>query len=572
MKKLIVSILWLCTLFILWNVTQARDYEYKNLDITANILKDWTINVLEDYTADFFVYKHGIIRDIPFNYTVNWKEFHIDINNINVQWKNFTLNNNGQGVSIKIGDANKTINWIQEYPISYTVYWLIRNFSWYDELYWNIVGHEFDTNINKVRAELILPEIYTWFTTDDFKITTDWELQRIEEFNWKLDFSEQWKIKIEYDKWLSAYHGITLAIRFKDGYFDFNHDKQKNLIWHVWVTLTSWYYNNETFLYLALTVVTFIIFMIICGFWSFFKKMKKIDLNEWKLHWELAKKYPVIVQYEPPKWLNSAEVGLLLHRDATFQDMLSLIYQRSTKWLIKISKKDKDTVTIKRVKDIDLSSPYYERLFFCNLFTDEDEIEIGKDSNIYRDIPLDELDKYWEEKMWYKRRYKENNVYLILWLLCFCVPSFIPIVILIIVLGVVKRYKVKIYDQWAELISHIVWYRQFLAACEENQLRTFLKEDPLYFDKVLPYAVVFWIQTELLEKIKPIMEELNITTELYDGDMASFASFESLIASSAFNPSSSYSSDSWFDSWSSFSSDSSFSSWWGGGWGWWSSW
>jgi hypothetical protein len=54
--------------------------------------------------------------------------------------------------------------------------------------------------------------------------------------------------------------------------------------------------------------------------------------------------------------------------------------------------------------------------------------------------------------------------------------------------------------------------------------------------------------------------------------MASFASFESLIASSAFNPSSSYSSDSWFDSWSSFSSDSSFSSWWGGGWGWWSSW
>lgn len=67
------------------------------------------------------------------------------------------------------------------------------------------------------------------------------------------------------------------------------------------------------------------------------------------------------------------------------------------------------------------------------------------------------------------------------------------------------------------------------------------------------------------------MEELNITTELYDGDMASFASFESLIASSAFNPSSSYSSDSWFDSWSLFDYDS-FSSWWGGGWGWWSSW
>ena len=87
MKKLLLSILWLCVVFIVWNSTQARDYEYKNLDITANILKDWTINVLEDYTANFFVYKHGIIRDIPFNYSVDWKRFHIDISKITFEDK-----------------------------------------------------------------------------------------------------------------------------------------------------------------------------------------------------------------------------------------------------------------------------------------------------------------------------------------------------------------------------------------------------------------------------------------------------------------------------------------------------
>jgi hypothetical protein len=40
------------------------------LDITANILVDGTIDVKEDFTADFFVSKHGIIRDIPLNYSV----------------------------------------------------------------------------------------------------------------------------------------------------------------------------------------------------------------------------------------------------------------------------------------------------------------------------------------------------------------------------------------------------------------------------------------------------------------------------------------------------------------------
>jgi hypothetical protein len=40
------------------------------LDITANILNDGTINVEEDFTANFFVSKHGIIRDIPLNYSV----------------------------------------------------------------------------------------------------------------------------------------------------------------------------------------------------------------------------------------------------------------------------------------------------------------------------------------------------------------------------------------------------------------------------------------------------------------------------------------------------------------------
>jgi hypothetical protein len=40
-------------------------------------------------------------------------------------------------------------------------------------------------------------------------------------------------------------------------------------------------------------------------------------------------------------------------------------------------------------------------------------------------------------------------------------------------------------------------------------LKLFLEEDPLYVDKVLPYAVAFGLETEFLKKTTPLIEDLN---------------------------------------------------------------
>jgi len=129
MKKFWLIILGLCSIFFVWSFTHAKDYEYTNLNITANILNDGTIDVEEDFTANFFVNKHGIIRNIPLNYSVWWKNFHINISNIYVQWKKFTTSKDNGNIEIKIWDANTTVVWEQSYPIFYSTYGLIRNFS-----------------------------------------------------------------------------------------------------------------------------------------------------------------------------------------------------------------------------------------------------------------------------------------------------------------------------------------------------------------------------------------------------------------------------------------------------------
>jgi uncharacterized membrane protein len=163
---------------------------------------------------------------------------------------------------------------------------------------------------------------------------------------------------------------------------------------------------------------------------------------------------------------------------------------------------------------------------------------------------------------------------IMLWMfiLCMIIPFLIPIAIIAFFIVALAGWSDKFQEteEWAKLISHILWYREFLAACDENKLRLFLQEDPLYFDKILPYAVVFGLDTELIKKFEPIMQEMNIKSSFYDWNFDSINVINNTISSSATHsvpPStSSYSSSDWFSSWSS-SSWWWFSSWWGGG-GW----
>ena len=624
MKKIWLFILWLCSIFLAWNFTQAKDYEYTNLDITANILVDGTIDVKEDFTADFFVSKHGIIRDIPLNYSVWWKDFHIEISDINVKWKTYSTSQSNWNIEIKIWDADRTVIWKQNYPISYRTYWLIKNFSWmwYAELYWNLVWYDFDTNINKVKAELILPKAYTWFTKDDFLITTDWKSKTIDWFNWTVDWSKWNKIIITYDKKLSAKHGITLAIKFPNNYFEFNHDRQAGLVWHVWTTRTNTNSSNTSSFKIkdsralviaigGLCVLWFVLYLI----WKIFRRLGSlvtkayisiIELkykSGWYLHWSFARKYPVIVQYEPPKWLDSAEVWLLLHRRSDWISLSSLIYKWIWEWLISVSIQNgkSKTYTIKKIKDISSAAKNYENSFRFSIFGEKDTVKISEDKKLKIEPCLNVLERYWCKKWWLKEKKTKKIIssnaiiYIIIFFLVallFIIPSMFKLIIglwiftycfpgllLLMDIKIPKFKKLKLTESGAELVSKILWYREFLKSCDENKLKTFLEQDPLYFDKILPYAVVFGIETELIEKVHKVMDELWLTSqmnyiELGDlGDtLLTLARYSTPLESSKefsnfYDSISSYSSDSWFSSGSSFSWWWGwFSSWWGGGW------
>jgi len=337
-----------------------------------------------------------------------------------------------------------------------------------------------------------------------------------------------------------------------------------------------------------------------------------IKLNKWNLRWKYSKQFPVIIQYDPPEWLNSAEVWLLLHREAKARDLFSLVYKWAYEKIIEIKPSLDDSIILKKLKEIPDSYPNYEKIFFNNLIPFSEKI-ILKNDNLYRTLNLNDLLYYWWYKKWRltEKNYKYQKMFeKIIWkiwrflfIVCLislflaffgmeiaifvCFISFLSARVIwffwwiINAIWTYRNKSKKETEKWAKLISHILWYRKFLAACDENKLRLFLKQDPLYFDKILPYAVVFGFDTILIEKISPIMQDMNIKSDLYSWDFNYFREISNTISSISFwdssqfsssssSSSSSYSSSGWFDSGSSFDSDFWSDSW--GGWGWWSDW
>lgn len=328
------------------------------------------------------------------------------------------------------------------------------------------------------------------------------------------------------------------------------------------------------------------------------RNQKPVELEE-----KFKSKYPIIVQYIPPKWINSAEAGLLFNCRVDPVDVTSLFYQWVNKKLIYIDyeKEDSDSKSIKAVTLVKMSNmpetfPFYEKELFNDIFKDKNSRTIDENTNLSRIVSLENLEDYWLNKHWLYRK-KHNSLW---WIICFLiyiiwvVASFyyfkwiwllIWIFLAPILSGFVfkKHNKVRLTEEWSKLASYVVWYAKFIKECDENVLKSFLKEDPLFIDKTLPYAVAFGMETEFLKKVTPLVKDLEkswLTWNLIPiWNIISFIKSDSLFVHDnwyLFNPfffisgweSWEYSSSKWFSKWSSFSFGWFSRRWWGGWWGW----
>lgn len=111
----------------------------------------------ENIEVNFNEYRHGIYRDIPFMYPKADYTLKTPISHVKVDGYQFSTSENGNDFRIKIGSPDFQVIGRQLYPIRYQVRGAVKAFTGYQELYWNMLGTNWNTEIKNFNFSVSLP-------------------------------------------------------------------------------------------------------------------------------------------------------------------------------------------------------------------------------------------------------------------------------------------------------------------------------------------------------------------------------------------------------------------------------
>lgn len=331
----------------------SYDYIINSYNIDIKVNENNTFDVTETIGTYFNVPKHGIYRTIPLNNEVKrldgtTSENTAKISKLKVSdnysiskvYKSYNDTLTKQYV-IKIGSANKTITGEKIYTISYNYNIGKDPNEEYDELYYNIIGDEWDTIIRNVSFTITMPKEFdeTKLGFSAGKTGSIDSSKIIYEVNGNV-------ITGSYNGVLNPGEALTVRTELPEGYF------------------------VDTGYQLSITNFLLFIVPIICLTMSIF------------IWYKFGKDNQVVetVEFYPPDGLNSLEVGFYYKGKATDKDVTSLLVYLANKGYIKITEKEQksfygksNSFEITKLKEYD-GNDKNEREFLEGLFKKKESI------------------------------------------------------------------------------------------------------------------------------------------------------------------------------------------------------
>lgn len=529
------------------------DYTIDHFEIDVVVNEDNTLNITEQISAYFNVEKHGIFRKIPLKNDVvrldgTTSGNRAKVSKIQVGEEHSVSTEQGYKV-IKIGDADHSFSGARDYEISY-LYDLGKDTGkGYDELYFNLIGPEWDTIIFDTTFRITMPKEF-----DETMLGfSGGEIGSVNSSN--INFEVDGTVITGYfDDVLYPGEALTVRLELPEGYF----------------TATGGGWRSMVSL---LLIVPFLFLFVSLGVWvKFGRDHKVIDT----------------VEFYPPSGFNSAEIGFLYTGRASKTDVISLLVYLADKGYLKLSETEETSLfssvkgfKITKLKEYD-GCDANERLFLHGLFknkdaageitsadlydkfyTTVDEIiaNLNKKENIDKIIERSSRGKgalvKWMIVLTYLfitvipvANYDMGNIlvavlfpgigFSVLIFMVFGIKSlFVKIFGLVWGLGfggipwiltvwpalqsdtkylaaylagvvciafmiVLSRLMPKRTPYGAEILGKIRGFKNFLETSEKSRLETMVMEDPSYFFHILPYTYVLGISDLWIEKFETI--------------------------------------------------------------------
>lgn len=355
------------------------DYVIDEYNINMVVNEDNTFDITETITAYFNVPKHGIYRKIPLKNTVTRLDGtksnnRAQISNIYVD-NNFTTYNEDGYKVIKIGDASKTFTGSHTYTIKYTYNIGKDPLKNNDELYFNLIGDEWDTIISNISFNIKMPKSFDksllGFSSGYTGSTNSKNVRYIVSEN---------NIKGTLNNTLTPGQALTVRITLPEGYF---------------VGVKT---NIDRFSILVIGIMFSFVF-IAYKLWSKYGKDKQVIET---------------VEFYPPEGYNPAEIGYLYEGVSYDESIMSLLIYLADKGYIRIEGKTKnnnlfsrETIKIIKLKEYDGDNEN-EKEFLNGLFLKAGST-IEKASNIQAIESSKGNDITWEEAK--KRATEDSRTY-----------------------------------------------------------------------------------------------------------------------------------------------------------------
>lgn len=321
--------------------TSSVGYEITSYDINMIVNEDNTFEITETIEAFFSGSdKHGIIREIPLTNNVTRLDGtesnnRVKVSNIEVNEEYETSNNNGYKI-IKIGNANQTVKGKHIYIISY-IYDIGKDpLKDEDELYFNLIGSEWDTNISDITFSITMPKEFD-SSTLGFSSGTVGTTN-----NSDVKYQVNNNVISGYLKTtLSAGQALTIRLTLPEGYFE-GTSIDLNII--------------------LMLIKTLICILIVIVAIKYVKPQKNIS-------------YTKTIEVHPPDDINSAELGFIYKGKIKEKDVLSLLVFLASEGYLRIdednnqnSKKEKyNNYKIVKLKEYDGKNEN-EKEFFEEIF------------------------------------------------------------------------------------------------------------------------------------------------------------------------------------------------------------
>ena len=376
----------------------------------------------------------------------------------------------------------------QQFIITYHIENAINFFKDHSEFYFNLIGNEWNTNIEAVNFTIELPSALN-DTSNYFVATGAYSsIQNNTSTKWISNTIFSGHIT----RPLNANEGVTVGILFPQSFLDKPDYSLRGIYW------------------LLLPILAF------GGMFYVWKRWGKDD--------------DIVIQTEfyPPENISPGISGYIIDGKLDRRDLTALVPYWGAGGYLEIKELEKKHLLglvktkeyeFVKLKDLPSTALAFEKTFFNGIFNSGNEVQLSDLKNkLYTSMNTAKTELQSEiDRSDYYVKYSRGMAVIF---------SFVGFVLL--VLGIVNLVSYWYENKWmgialiasslsilifgllmskktpkgTVLYQKLLGFKEFIKSVEKDRLQEFLKQDENYFDKVLPYAIVFDVADKWKDKLK----------------------------------------------------------------------